>query len=237
MPPRVPTHMIRWTSEVSMFLTRFEINKERRGAQKLTGSPQVMHAAVLAGFPTESELPKAPTERVLWRLDSSDHTRLLYIVSPTKPDLTHLVEQAGWPATATWLTKDYQPLLNSLAVGQRWGFRLTANVTVSKKLADDKRSTRYGHVTMDQQRDWFCKRAKKIGITIATNEAGFESLVVRDRAVRQFRRQGKPVTLAIATFDGILEVSDADLLRAAMVSGIGPAKAYGCGLLTLAPIS
>jgi CRISPR system Cascade subunit CasE len=42
------------------------------------------------------------------------------------------------------------------------------------------------------------------------------------------------VNLAVATFDGLLEVADADLLRRTLVSGLGPAKAYGCGLMTLA---
>lgn len=218
-----------------MFLTRFEINRQRRDARKLMGSPQAMHAAVLAGFPSLTETE--PAERVLWRLDSSDRTVLLYITSPRKPDLTHLAEQAGWPETATWLTKDYQPLLNSLTASQRWGFRLTANVTISKKLEHDTRSARYGHVTVEQQRQWLLSRTLKFGFDIAKKDEVFESLVIRDRAVKQFRRQGKLVTLATATFDGVLQVTDADALRAALVTGIGPAKAYGCGLLTLAPIS
>ena len=218
-----------------MFLTRFEINQARRGAQKLLGSPQAMHAAVLAGFPSLLDKEK-PAGRVLWRLDSSGQSTLLYVVSPTAPDLTHLVEQAGWPQTATWQTKDYQPLLESVAAGQRWGFRLTANVAVSKTLEHDKRSNRYGHVTVEQQHEWFVTRTKKHGFRIADNANGFEALAIRDRVVKQFRRQGSLVTLATATFDGVLEIADADALRAALIGGIGPAKAYGCGLLTLAPV-
>ncbi|MDQ2837588.1 MAG: type I-E CRISPR-associated protein Cas6/Cse3/CasE [Actinomycetota bacterium] len=218
-----------------MFLTRFDINQARRGAKKLMGSPQAMHAAVLAGFPpTDGE---SGDQRVLWRVDSTGARNLLYIVSPQQPDLTHLVEQAGWPQTATWLTKDYQPLLDSLTAGQQWGFRLTANVTISTKRGkEDVRSQRYGHVTADQQREWFASRAGKFGFSLAANTDGYDALEVRDRAVKQFRRQDQQVTLAVATFVGVLVVTDADALRAALVTGIGPAKAYGCGLLTLAPI-
>lgn len=218
-----------------MFLTRFEINTARRDARKLIGSPQVMHAAVLAAFPSAGD--DSPAERVLWRVDSSGPTSLLYIVSPRKPDLTHLVEQAGWPATSTWLTRDYQPLLDSLASGQRWGFRLTANVTISKRLAEDaKRSKRYGHVTVTQQQDWFIARAKSLGFSVPTNKDESKQLAIHDRQVKQFRRQDQQVTLSTATFDGVLEITDAAALRTALVSGIGPAKAYGCGLLTLAPV-
>jgi CRISPR system Cascade subunit CasE len=37
-------------------------------------------------------------------------------------------------------------------------------------------------------------------------------------------------------FEGRLLITDPDALRAALVTGIGPAKGYGCGLLTLAPV-
>jgi CRISPR system Cascade subunit CasE len=37
-------------------------------------------------------------------------------------------------------------------------------------------------------------------------------------------------------FDGMARVLDADLLREKLAAGIGRGKAYGCGLLTLAPM-
>src|SRR6266542_152290 len=101
-----------------MHLTRFRINTIRRGARKLLGSPQAMHAAVLSGF----------ARRVDQHLDRQV---TLYILSPGQPDLTHLVEQAGWPTTETWLTRPYQPFLDTLQAGQQWAFRLTANPTRS----------------------------------------------------------------------------------------------------------
>ena len=45
----------------------------------------------------------------------------------------------------------------------------------------------------------------------------------------------RSVTFRQATFDGVLRVDDPTLLRDSLVSGIGRAKGYGCGLLTLAP--
>ena len=54
----------------------------------------------------------------------------------------------------------------------------------------------------------------------------------------QFSKQnGRIVTIRAVVFEGILKVTDAELFRSALASGIGPAKAYGCGLLTLAPVS
>lgn len=42
--------------------------------------------------------------------------------------------------------------------------------------------------------------------------------------------------IQIVTFYGILTVTDSELLVSKMINGIGPAKAFGCGLLTLAKI-
>jgi CRISPR system Cascade subunit CasE len=43
------------------------------------------------------------------------------------------------------------------------------------------------------------------------------------------------MTFAAVTFDGLLRIVDADRFRAALVQGIGSAKAYGFGLLSIGP--
>ncbi len=66
-----------------MFLTRMQLNPQRRAAQKLLASPQAMHAAVLAGF-TDSR--PSGDGRILWRVDTyGRHRVLLYLSSPEKP--------------------------------------------------------------------------------------------------------------------------------------------------------
>ena len=47
---------------------------------------------------------------------------------------------------------------------------------------------------------------------------------------------GNKVTFTRAQYDGVLRVTDADALRRALVCGIGHAKGFGCGLLTLVPL-
>lgn len=215
-----------------MFLTRFDINPVRRGAHKLLGSPQAMHAAVLASFPSAD--PGAdPTSRVLWRVDTSRARTQLYIQSPTRPDLTHLVEQAGWPTTATWSTGDVGALLDSLDKGHQWAFRLTANPTFATKVKEGGRSQRVAHVTAEQQLTWLSGRAGKWGFRIL-DTGGAPAVDITHRSTRTFRRQQATVTLVTATFDGLLEVEDPEVMREAIIAGLGPAKGYGCGLLTLA---
>ncbi|GAA1330235.1 type I-E CRISPR-associated protein Cas6/Cse3/CasE [Saccharothrix algeriensis] len=218
-----------------MHLTRFEINPARRDARALLASPQKLHAAVMAAFPTTAST--ATAGRVLWRVDRHQHQVLLYLVSPHRPDLTHLVEQVGWPTTGTWDTRDYRPLLDHITTGQQWAFRLRANpVSNRRKSTDSTRSQRFGHVTVAQQTDWLLTRTERHGFTVPLGEHKEPDVAVRGREQVTFKRQAANVTLSTAVFEGHLEVLDADLLRAALVNGIGPAKGYGCGLLTLAPV-
>ncbi|MGW1837130.1 type I-E CRISPR-associated protein Cas6/Cse3/CasE [Streptomyces sp. NPDC002067] len=46
----------------------------------------------------------------------------------------------------------------------------------------------------------------------------------------------RPVVFHTATFEGRLRITDAATFTARLLGGIGPSKAYGCGLLTLAPL-
>jgi CRISPR system Cascade subunit CasE len=216
-----------------VYLTRFRINPARRGARKLLTSPQAMHAAVLSGF-AEPDTGRAEKPRVLWRLDGSGHDQLLYIVSPAEPDLTHLVEQAGWPTTETWQSRRYADLLASLQPGQRWAFRLTANPVHNGRLPHQSETQRIGHVTVEQQQRWLLSRAARAGFRLITAESGQPDLTIHRRHTYAFHRGGHRVTLRVATYDGHLEVTDADALRTVLTTGLGHAKAYGCGLLTLA---
>lgn len=218
-----------------MYLTRFEINPKRRAARALLASPQKVHAAVLCAFPDADPADAATKGRVLWRLDPAAHDAVLYVVSPEKPDLTHLVESVGRP-TYGWQTRDYTPFLDRLDAGDRWSFRLLANPVHNMRTDPNAagRGRRVGHVTADQQTAWFLRQAERHGFSVVDGSAGAPDLVVRSRRTLRFERKGSDVTIATAVFEGNLQVVDADQLRSALVGGIGPAKGYGCGLLTLA---
>ncbi|WP_416445189.1 type I-E CRISPR-associated protein Cas6/Cse3/CasE [Leucobacter sp. HNU] len=231
-----------------MYLTRFQINPRRRGAMKLLANAQAMHAAVLHGFPDPSP---TDTGRVLWRLDRVAEQRYLVISSPAKPDLTHLVEQAGWPALGHgWDTAAMDTHLSGMAVGQRWAFRLTGNPVRALKPEDGaKRGKIVAHRTVEHQLGWLSRQAEKHGFELATHEVeaveaetgnlitgeAQTTRVVRSELLR-FPRDGRTVTVQAVDFDGVLQVTDADRFRAALRQGIGSARAYGCGLLTVARI-
>jgi CRISPR system Cascade subunit CasE len=215
-----------------MYLTHFPINPRRQGAMKLVNSPQAMHAAVLAGF-----LDASPTEegRVLWRRDTSAHAVSLLISSPRRPDLTHLVEQAGWPTTETWTTRSLHSVLSTLATGQRWRFRLSANPTKAGPAPEGGRGGVIPLRSVHDQEAWLLAQAARSGFRIPTNSIEALELAVSDRQTLRFQRGNQTVTLETARFDGILTVTDPQLFAKALGHGIGRAKGYGCGMLSIAP--
>jgi CRISPR system Cascade subunit CasE len=219
------------------YLTRFEINAARREAQALLANPQRLHSAVMAAFTAVEHAAIATAAegagRILWRVDRAKLQTWLYLLSPAEPDLTHLVEQAGWPTKPSWQTRDYQPLLDKLDTGQRWAFRLTASPTRTVTDAHGRKKI-HPHKTFAHQLAWLLERAERLGVTFPDSSAAEPDVVVRDAVSRAFRRGASTITMLSVTYDGALDVVDPDLLRSAMLSGTGRGKAYGCGLLTLA---
>ncbi|WP_371793614.1 type I-E CRISPR-associated protein Cas6/Cse3/CasE [Streptomyces sp. NBC_01471] len=244
------------------YLSRIRINPLRAESRKLLASPRAMHAAVQGGVPG---LPEQ--ERTLWRLDPDNpHRPQLFVLTTDKPDWTHLVEQAGWPGAdgEHYAVRDYAPLLQQLALGRSFAFRLTANPVQNTNRPDkltarqqarveagDRRSFRLGHRTTAAQLRWFLTRTARWGFDIP-NAPHLEGTHDTDNepprdiriTTRQRRSFGKGVVTAkeahvvmnSVTFEGRLRITDPALLTERLLAGIGPSKAYGCGLLTLAPL-
>ena len=212
-----------------MFLTRMPLNRARRQSKTLLTSPHAMHAAVLSAFPPEATL-ESVEGRVLWRLDTQHPHVYLYVVSPARPVLDHLVEQAGWPEGSSWETVDYGPRMDRLASGDILAFRLTANPVRRPRESGGKRVP---HVTALQQTEWLLQRVERHGFRIPRTAADESDVVVSRRDRHEFRRGGRTVTLVTAQFDGRLEITDATAFRRTLTHGIGSAKGYGCGLLTV----
>ena len=225
-----------------MFLTKIDLAPERRLARKYLGSPQAMHAVVMSA--TGGHDGNGPG-RILWRVDRGV-TTALYILSPLEPDCSQLVAEAGTACTQA-RTLDYSPFLASLDTGQLWAFRLAANPSYSASKGPGVRGQRYGHVTVEQQRQWFIDRVPRFGFELmpvdhADGEGTDEAVLVahRERPVFSRRRPGgggyDRVTINRTVYEGVLRVTDPEPLRRALIAGIGRSKAYGCGLMTLARV-
>lgn len=232
------------------YLSKIPLNPLRRATQRVLTNPQRVHAHALGGLAAQPV-----DERVLWRMERRQHACELLVLTQSRPSWAALVLEAGWPGAegGDALVRDYGPLLDRLALGREFAFKVVTNPVASVRkpeaptpgqkitIASERtRGIRVGHRTAATQLAWLLARAAgdatRWGFTVGSPDEPNVQLVAREHL--SFRKgDGRPpVTLDTATFEGILRVTDVDGIRAALLGGLGGGKAYGCGLLTLAPL-
>jgi len=208
-------------------LTRMPLPTRLASVRRRLSNRQVVHAIVQTAT-------NANGRRTLWRVDGEAPEYTLYVVSPDGVDAEHLAGEFG-VATDSVESRSYAPVLARLQAGQEWRFRLRANPT--KAVAREGRtSARVALRGEDKQVEWLLRRAPGWGFSIPTNRLGVPEVITRNAEESAFRREQATVTLAGVTFDGVLKVEDPAVLSAALVNGMGHGRAYGLGLMTLAPL-
>lgn len=215
-----------------MYLSRIALDTKRRDTMRALASPQILHGAAESSFPHHAD---GTRDRILWRVDYFENKCYLLVLSTEKPDFTQISSAFGYPhATPQWETRDYSPLLERLQEGQIWRFRLRANPVRSSFREKDPETGRgkvFAHVTLEQQRQWALLKANTCGFTL--KEDDFD--IVHTDWKRFYKKDNNhAVTLHIVTFEGVLTISDRERFTQSLIGGIGRAKAYGCGLLTIA---
>ena len=207
-----------------MYMSRVRINTNLPSSRRALADSNRLHAMIAGCFDMAAE-----AQRPLWRIDTLDESTYLLLVSSVAPDFDVLLPQLSAANETEAIVKDYDAFLSSLHNGEALRFRITANPvhSVARNTENSSRGKVLGHVTVEQQKDWLLSRAEKNGFTLQ----GFD---VVSRGVKKFQRQRKTVTLSVATYEGLLVVDKVEALQFALINGLGRAKAYGCGLLTVA---
>lgn len=194
-------------------------------------SPQLLHGAVEKSIDGDKQ-------RNLWRIDWFSNICYLLVLSEEKADYSHIVNQFGYlDSEWQWETKSYNPLLSRLKQGQVWQFRLCANPVRSSFKEKNQKSGRgkvFAHVTHDQQRQWLIKKSELCGFML--EEDAFDVVETKWLQFSKGYKRRAKVSLHIVTFEGVLTVTNVERFKQTLVYGIGRAKAYGCGMLTIAQV-
>jgi CRISPR system Cascade subunit CasE len=204
-----------------IYLSRLSLNARSNRAQSEVRNPYEMHRSIARAFGDTEESQAAA--RCLFRIEDSGQSSMITVLvqSKTAPDWEALRAHAGDRYFAA--EPEVKEVALRLSAGERLAFRLRANPTVAH---DGKRTGLYD----DEARLKWLERKAEI--------SGFGPLMVRvvDEPAVKAKRKDVPASAVFssARFEGLLVVKDADLLAAAVENGIGAAKGFGFGLLSLA---
>jgi CRISPR system Cascade subunit CasE len=223
-----------------MYLSRLLLNPRSRQAQRELADPYEMHRTVCRAFPGANFKDNESTG-VLFRVDLHPKTRLptLLVQSLQQPDWSflltdrkdYLLGEAFLPPGVE--NPDFKEMTLQLRAGQALAFRLRANPTVKKDREGKTQGRRVGLVREDDQRKWLERKIESAGAAlVSVNIAGDQLL--RGKLFIE-KEDEKRMRFLSVQFDGILQVKDPKRLVETISTGIGSAKGFGFGLLSLAP--
>jgi CRISPR system Cascade subunit CasE len=132
-----------------------------------------------------------------------------------------------------------QGVFATLETRASFRFRLVANPTRDVKIPEEGgrcKERRIELVGAESLYDWLLRKGELHGFRLLQCQtAPVPNTTIGQLSRIEGNRKGAKLTIAAVQFDGMLEVTDLERFREAILSGIGRARAYGCGLLSIAP--
>ena len=221
-----------------MYLSRLFLNPRSRQVQREIARPYEMHRTMMRAFPDYI----SDAERVLFRLEIQPRSGMPVVLVQSvllphwdylqRPGSSYLLELQNCPAGVT-----ENPQLKTfelrLGRGQNLLFRLRGNPTVKKDREGEKQGRRVGLYREEEQLGWLKRKLEDAGAELVSARLSSDSKVDLQLYVENILHKTE---LLSVQFDGVLTVRTPEKLVQAIQSGIGPAKGFGFGLLSLAPL-
>ncbi|WP_030244902.1 type I-E CRISPR-associated protein Cas6/Cse3/CasE [Streptomyces sp. NRRL S-350] len=213
---------------MTTWLTRIIPDPRSRDARRDTAGAVDLHHRMMSLFPDHVAADQ-PRRRlgVLFRTDPTPAGDRILLQSAERPDLDRLPTGYGHA-----VTKPLTPLLDALRPGLNIRYRIAANPIrkpgrATRELYRLKAVVPLQGVAAD---DWWARQAKSSGLDLGTLHSS-----PLEAAKGHRRSDQRPVKHDRVLFEGTAVITDPDLLRTRLTEGIGKGKAYGCGLLSIAP--
>ncbi len=168
----------------------------------------------------------------LYRIEQDSNLPVIYIVSARKPD----ANLSLWDVEC----KEYDPKLKE---GMHLAFALRVNPICTKRDENNKQHRhdvimeaktclkREGQaikslavLVQEEGSKWLAVRSERYGFTINSN-------LIRVDGYQQHRFFKGKGNFSTVDFNGVLTVTEPELFMEILYKGIGPAKAFGCGLM------
>jgi len=219
-----------------MYISRIELNPRSREARRDVASAYDMHRTIIThGFPGSA----ASGNRILFRLDTAreqGRTAMILLVqsSGAEPDWSLL--PAGYSLGIAG-PKHFAPAVRT---GEQFSFRLLANPITRSRTGERSEGVR-GHARFHrrglldeiEQQGWLNRKGEAGGFrplfTTITPAPG-----PRTRPSNVTHERKETIPHAGVRYDGVLQITDPTAFIETLRAGIGPAKAFGFGLLSIA---
>lgn len=231
---------------LSLLLVDGGTNPDRpRPGRLWIGNAYRVHQRLAMAFPDSphetgtgaaSHVERGKGAGVLFRIEAGrvEGPRVL-VQSEERPDWDRAFANALFLLRAGPAVKEFAPVFSA---GERLRFLLRANATekravakVDGTMAANKR--RFGLHGEERQLAWLRRKGEEGGFEI-------EEARVEGARLRSARRSGEPAEARqqhlSADFTGVLCVRDPAAFRQTLIRGIGPGKAFGFGLMSVARV-
>lgn len=208
-----------------MYLSCLLLDPRDRLVRKALSNRYELHRTLLSSFP---ELSREEIG-LLYRVERSAMNELqplqLLIQTQVAPRWQSLE-----PNRLPVLTEEVKEFHLTPKPGEMFYFRLEGNPTVRRNNGDYK-GKRVELRTIEEQEQWLVNKATKHGFRVINLETNDLGKVVSQKTENAARHT---ITHQAVLFQGLLEVTGAAIFVDVVVNGIGAAKGFGFGLLSLA---
>ncbi|MBM9624692.1 type I-E CRISPR-associated protein Cas6/Cse3/CasE [Streptomyces zhihengii] len=206
-------------------LARIHLNPHSRDVQRDLQDATQMHRTVMRMVPDHLGDSPRLQAGLLYRLDETDTASTLLVQA------TQLNPQRLPTGYGTADLKSLGPMFTALRTGLAVRYRIVVNPAKRERLPTQHKGQRGRIVplTGPDADQWWHRRSTEAGITLHTlTPTSTEPVRPRTPSTSRMRH-------SLLRYDGTATVTDPDALRNAILHGIGRAKPYGAGLLSLAP--
>lgn len=208
--------------------------------------PAVAFAALLV--PDDADQQFGASHRLLWSLYSDGPARQRdFLWRQTRAGEFLMLGTRAPVDTHGLFELEHKDFVAELASGDRLGFNLRANATVSHPTARGQRGVRHDvvmnalhalpqgtraesrHAAMQVAgRDWLVRQGETHGFALCGDTVvdGYDRVVMA-------RQIGKPAVFGVLDMSGVLEVTDPERFLTKLAQGFGRGKAFGCGLMLI----
>jgi len=224
-----------------MYLSRLVLNRRCRAVRRDLGDCHNLHRTLMSAFPDLGNGGGKARARLglLYRLEEDVSGARVLVQSEREPDWSNLDPEYFLRPPEC---KRVAELYASLEAGQLLRFRLRANPTrkIKTKSGPDGRRNNGKRVELRTEGEWLAwlqRKGVQHGFRLQAVSAVGQVADVRTIRFGKLtgRKDGGPLTFFAVEFEGRLVIESPGLFKAALRNGIGPGKAYGLGLLSIAP--